>query len=408
MRGLEAQARVHLDRRLSRNRARPLAVALSGGGDSVALLLIADVWARETGRELVVLTVDHGLQPQSAAWTQACAVRAARLGRPFRALTWTGPKPARGGPAAARAARHRLLAEAAREAGAAVILVGHTADDVLEARRMRAAGATTPEPRIWSPSPSWPEGRDIFLLRPLLEVRRTALRAWLAARGETWIDDPANADPRSLRASVRPLAQGDDLPPLPEPAPLDLEVEERMGWLQARRATIRAGETERFLGLACVCAGGGERRPPGVRIARLAEALRSEAEVVGVLAGARIEADAEQVRIFREAGEAGRGGLAPLELPPGQPVVWDGRFELLAAAPGLTVRRLGGLSARLPKAQRVALRDIPAAARPALPTILKGEAVTCPLLETDPCVAVRSLVGRRYRAAAGLIGREPQ
>ena len=103
-----------LDRRLLRDRDRPITIGLSGGGDSVALTVIANNWARRTGRTLLILTVDHGLQPQSPAWTQACAELAARLGHPFRALTWAGEKPSTGLPAAARAARHRLLAESAR------------------------------------------------------------------------------------------------------------------------------------------------------------------------------------------------------------------------------------------------------------------------------------------------------
>ncbi|HKP80310.1 MAG TPA: ATP-binding protein, partial [Phenylobacterium sp.] len=77
-----------LDNYLLRGSRRPIAVGLSGGGDSLALTLIADAWAREAGRELSILTVDHGLQPESAAWTQLCAATAQQLGRPFRALPW--------------------------------------------------------------------------------------------------------------------------------------------------------------------------------------------------------------------------------------------------------------------------------------------------------------------------------
>jgi tRNA(Ile)-lysidine synthase len=192
-----------LDRRLSATSARPVAVALSGGGDSVALLLAARAWAAAHGRRLVALTVDHRLQPQSRAWTEACGELAHSLGAGFQALAWEGEKPPRGLPAAARAARHRLLAEAARGCGARVILVGHTADDVAEARAMRQAGSTTPAPREWSPAPVWPEGRGIFLARPLLALRRAALRDWLAAEGARWIEDPANADPRYARARAR-------------------------------------------------------------------------------------------------------------------------------------------------------------------------------------------------------------
>jgi tRNA(Ile)-lysidine synthase len=71
-----------------------------------------------------------------------------------------------------------------------VILMGHTADDRLEARAMRADGSTTPDPRAWSPSPAWPEGRGIFLLRPLLGLRRGEIRGWRDG-GESWSEAPA-------------------------------------------------------------------------------------------------------------------------------------------------------------------------------------------------------------------------
>ena len=192
-----------LDARLDRHAAAPIVVAVSGGGDSLALLLAAKAWADGAGRRLIAMTVDHRLQPQGAAWARWCQERASRLGLSHRTLVWEGSKPAAGLAAAARQARHGLLADAARDAGAGVVLMGHTADDRLEAAAMRAAGSTVGEPRTWSPSPVWPQGRGIFLLRPLLTVRRAELRRRLAALGEAWIDDPANLDPHSARARAR-------------------------------------------------------------------------------------------------------------------------------------------------------------------------------------------------------------
>ncbi|HQN50642.1 MAG TPA: tRNA lysidine(34) synthetase TilS, partial [Phenylobacterium sp.] len=191
MRGLKEAVHARLDARLNPDSRAPLAVALSGGSDSLALTMMAAAWAERHHRRLLVLTVDHGLRPESAGWTALCAGHARRLGADFQALCWRGDKPLTGLPAAARAARHALLADAARQAGASVILMGHTADDLAESAAMRAAGATTPDAREWSPSPVWPQGRGVFLLRPLLDQGRAVLRAWLAAQGETWIEDPA-------------------------------------------------------------------------------------------------------------------------------------------------------------------------------------------------------------------------
>jgi tRNA(Ile)-lysidine synthase len=358
----------------------------------VALTLIADAWASAHGRDLVVLTVDHGLRPESAAWTDTCARLAGRLGRPFEALAWAAEqKPATGLPAAARSARHRLLAEAARRAGARVLLLGHTADDVAEAAAMRAAGSTTPSPREWSPSPVWPEGRGLFVLRPLLEVSRADLRVWLTSRGETWIDDPANTDLRFARSRAR--AAG----PLPVAATLDAPLElaalaaEAGGVITLpRRALASAPEpvARRFVALASVCAG---RCPfPAAR------ALRVEGPVVATLAGARIEADAQDVRIFRNVGEAARGGLAEAQ----RPGVWDGRFELGGAGP---VRRLAGVARGLSGGDRAAVAELPAAARGGLPVAVDAAGRVTLLAAPD----AGSLVGARLRAAAGLVQREP-
>jgi len=132
-----------LDRRLAQNTTAPIALALSGGGDSMALLSLAQSWATRRGRRLLALTVDHGLHAASGTWTAFAGDAARRAGADWRALHWTDEKPKTGLPAAARTARHRLLANAAREAGARVILFGHTADDVAEGEVMRPADAPT-------------------------------------------------------------------------------------------------------------------------------------------------------------------------------------------------------------------------------------------------------------------------
>jgi tRNA(Ile)-lysidine synthase len=392
-----------LDQRLDRASRRPVALALSGGGDSVALLLAAARWAKVAGRPLVVLTVDHSLQPQSGAWTEACAAHAAALGADFRALRWTGDKPTRRLPAAARAARHALLADAAREADARVILMGHTADDVLEARAMRAAGATTPEPRLWGPSPAWPEGRGVFLLRPLLGLRRAHIRDWLATRGETWIEDPANADLRYARPRARRDLQAAGAPSPPELAPNPLAAIcaiDAAGVLDVARDALRLSpraEAKAFLAAACLCAAGTDRPPAGARVERLLGQLLTHADVTATLAGARIEADADEVRFMREPGEATRGGLAPLHIPAGATAVWDGRFEIVAER-ALDVRPLAGLTAKLPERERASLRAIAPRARGALPAAIQDSDVRL--------ATARPLGLQRLHAACGLVQRE--
>ena len=415
MRGLTDRVAGVFDRRLATNLDAPLAVALSGGGDSVALTLMADSWARAHGRQLLVLTVDHRLRAESAGWTETCRTLALRLGVDFRALAWDGEKPAHGLPAAARTARHGLLADAARAAGASVILMGHTADDLAESAAMRAEGASTPDAREWAPSPVWPQGRGIFLLRPLLAARRAGLRAWLEARGETWIEDPANADPRFARtraratlAGVAPYGRPPAAPPLAGVADLARRVEDQ-GALALPRDALRKAAPEdarTLVATAALCAAGTARPPRGDRLARLTDALLGPAPLVATLAGARIEADATRIVWSRGAGEMARSGADALQLRPGAAAVWDGRYELHADA-ALQFSPLAGHARRMSAAARAALGRLPASARGGLPAIELEGRVMCPLLEAIEGVTVRPLALARLAAACGLVDREP-
>jgi len=408
-----ARVRAAFDERLDAGARSPLAVGFSGGGDSLALLLAARAWADEAGRPVLALTVDHGLQPQSGAWTFGAAEIARRLGVGFRALGWTGPKPSAGLPAAARRARHALLAAAARQAGARVLLLGHTLDDVLEAGRMRAEGSNVGAPRAWSPSPVWPEGRGLFLLRPLLGLRRAALRELLGPSGLGWIEDPANDDLRYARARAREGARRGDgeavpIPAYrPEPGPLAAGAD-AAGVVRLERAALLAlppDDRRRLLAAALVCAGGGERLPRSASAQRLLAVIETGAPFTATLAGARIAAGPE-ILIARDAG---RIDPAPRPLPAGDVPVWDGRFELSAAEPGWRARPLGGLAARLDPEARLALRRIPAFARAALPALVDDRGnIICPILAQGSVVRARTLVGARLAAACGRIARENQ
>jgi tRNA(Ile)-lysidine synthase len=414
-----ALAGAALARRLDPASDAPACVAFSGGSDSLALLLMARAWAAEAGRRLLVLTVDHGLNPESRAWTERAGRLAAELGLDFRALPWLGAKPRTGLPAAARRARHVLLAEAARDAGARVVLLGHTADDLIEAGLMRDAGSSVGSPAEWAPSPTWPEGRGVFLLRPLLAAHRAELRRILAEHGFDWLEDPANEDPRFARARARAAAP--DLPPsggapakpgrgaegrqvvFYEPpsrpsAGLPPEGADLTGVIRGPRAAFADPRT---LAMALVCAGGGERLPRGVRLERLIARLRSGEAFTATLCGARI-AVAEEVLITRDAG---RAGLPVMDLAPGDEAVWDGRF-LVRAERSCRIGPLKGRASALPRAERDALRTVPAAARTALPAFQDGEAVTCPILAHGSWASARSLVGERFTGACGRIARE--
>lgn len=361
-----------------------MVVALSGGGDSVALLHLAADWARAHGRRLLALTVDHDLNPDSAQWTARAAAAARALGADWRGLGWSGDKPATGLPAAARLARHRLIADAARQAGARVILIAHTADDRDEGELMRAEGSTLGRLRDWSPSPVWPEGRGLMLLRPLLSVRRAALRDWLTARGAYWIEDPANDDLRYARPRARKaLAAGTPAPPSQPGGP-------GRGVLGVRQDSIGLSRDvdARALSAALVCAGGGDRPPRGDRLAAVLSRLAAGEAFVATLSGARIQADGADVTVTREPGEFRRAAAPPLPLPSGVEVVWDGRWALTAPEPGWSVVPAAGRMASLSDADHAHLQALPAAARGARPVLIRNA----------PDAAV--LAGEAFRAHA--------
>ncbi|WP_200932911.1 tRNA lysidine(34) synthetase TilS [Brevundimonas sp. Leaf168] len=391
---LTARAFARLDARLTRDTGRPLALALSGGGDSIALLRLTTDWARTRGRSVLALTVDHRLNADSGRWTDFAAGAARDAGADWRGLSWGGDKPATGLTAAARAARHALIADAAREAGASVVLFAHTADDIAEADLMRAGGSTLGRVREWSPSPAWPEGRGLMLLRPLLGERRAGLRDWLAGEGADWIEDPANADPRFGRSRARQALAG-AAPRLIDQASAQTGVRPTMdGEAMAR---VDRDVSARALAAALVCVGGGSTPPRGARLEALIARLKAGEDFAATLCGTRIEAVGARVRLMREAGELRRRDISPLALTPGVEAVWDGRFVFCADRPGWSVVPARGRLASLSDADRAEINRLPAATRGAWPVLIRDDAVA-PVLAGEG-VERRGLVVERLRLA---------
>ncbi len=188
--------------------APALVLAVSGGPDSTALMMLAARWrkSRKTGPALIAVTVDHGLRPESKTEARNVARLARQLDIAHRTLRWTAKKPKAGLPQAARAARYRLLADAARKAGASHILTAHTLDDQAETvmiRMMRGSGITglAAMQRV-TPLPG---EDDINLVRPFLDIPKARLIATLKPERITFADDPTNRDPTFTRARLRGL-----------------------------------------------------------------------------------------------------------------------------------------------------------------------------------------------------------
>ncbi|HRL06157.1 MAG TPA: ATP-binding protein, partial [Brevundimonas diminuta] len=290
-----------------------------------------------------------------------------------RGLAWQGARGGPGVPARARAARHALLAEAAREAGARVILTGHTADDVAEGDWMRAQGATLGRLREASPSPVWPEGRGMLLLRPVLGEGRETLRDHLRARGLTWLEDPANADLRYGRGRARAaLAQAEGPAALSATVACASAAHEPGDQAWAGVLPLSRDLSASTLAAVLLCAGGGATPPRGDRLAALQARLASGEDFTAVLCGARVEASGERVQAMREPGEWKRRPPASLALTLGRPAVWDGRFEIKTEQPGLRVEAAAGRLAQLSERDRAALAPLPHAARAAAPVLIEG------------------------------------
>lgn len=176
-------------------------VALSGGADSLALAAAAAFEGGKLGVQVRSVTVDHGLQPDSDRIARSAARQAEALGlAPLIARVEVGTED--GPEAAARAARYQALAEAASDAGAVAVLLGHTLDDQAETVLLglaRGSGAAS----LQGMASSSELAPGVVLLRPLLNVRRTTTRAACTAEGlEPW-EDPHNLDPRFARVRVR-------------------------------------------------------------------------------------------------------------------------------------------------------------------------------------------------------------
>jgi tRNA(Ile)-lysidine synthase len=185
--------------------APAIVLAVSGGPDSIALMWLAARWRRALtrGPRLVAVTVDHGLRPEAAREARDVKRLARSLEVAQRTLRWTGTKPNTGLPAAARAARYRLLAQAARSNGATHILTAHTRDDQAETLLMRMLRGSGIAGLAAMTRVSEREG--LWLARPLLNVSKAQLVATLNRARINFADDPTNRDVSYTRPRLRAL-----------------------------------------------------------------------------------------------------------------------------------------------------------------------------------------------------------
>lgn len=178
-----------------------IAVAVSGGGDSVALALLLQEWSAECGIKMLALTVDHGLRPESGA--EAAAVQEFFKIRkiPHKILRWEGDKPESHVQERARQARYRVLIEACRAENIDTLAVAHNLEDQVETFWMRLAHGSGLDGLAGIAASR--EDSGIRIIRPLLGMTRADLRGTCKRFDATFIDDPSNVNPKFLRPRLR-------------------------------------------------------------------------------------------------------------------------------------------------------------------------------------------------------------
>lgn len=334
-----------------------LAVAVSGGADSTALLLLA----KET-HPVTALIVDHALRAESAAEAHTVVQLCETIGVPHATLVWQGDKPEANIQAEAREVRYRLMADWCKGQGVKYILTAHHRDDQAETLLMRLARGSGVY-GLAGMARTRSMGADIQLLRPLLSVSKSALINYLERVGQNWIEDPSNQVDRFDRVKIRNF--------LKEP-PLEGFTAERLAatsarlkrtrnalehyesiWLQRAVKEGLAGElyldrlelstepVEIILrGLASMCryVSGSKFVPRMEKLHRLHTALLEDGFAGQTLLGVQISSLKDGRLLFvRELA------AIPSKTLPEETSIWDNRFEftLKGAIAGLEICPVG-------------------------------------------------------------------
>ena len=352
-----------------------IAVAVSGGADSLCLAVLAARWAAAAGIEALALIVEHGLRAASPHEATSTVRRLSSRGIPSRILTLQGLNAGAALAERARTARYAALTACCREAGILDLLIGHHAADQAETVLMRRRAGSGPDGLAGMARLL--ETDDLRMLRPLLALAPERLRATLRASGLDWVEDPSNRDMAALRSRLRHELADPAAPP-----GLAAGLLREAAAAGGRRMADDLEQARLLAGTVMLRPEGFALLPPGLVPARaLAALIRT---ITGSAYPPMLSSVAGLIRHPRPATVAGARLIAAGKLGPGWlllreaaqvgPAVaavpgalWDGRFRLQAGVaalpPGCVIGALGAGAAERTRS------GLPAAVRAVMPTL---------------------------------------
>jgi len=376
-------------------------VAVSGGGDSMALVLLMDRWARARGGRVVGLSVDHRLREGSADEARRVGTWLSGRNIEHHILNWRDPNGASALQENARIARYDLMEQWCRDHGILHLLLAHNAEDQAETFLMRLSKGSGPDGL--SAMSAVTERQHCRFVRPLLSVSGENLRRFLKDQGQDWIEDPSNQNPRFERIRWRQVMAEQNLLADGfchaaarygrvrmvldhEAARLSAKcvLVHPAGFIRLRRELLFAAPTElseRVLARSLMVVGGALYPPRRHKLERLMETVRGQEETTRTLGGCLIEQTDDYIQISREL----RALPAPLPVDTGMRLTWDRRFCLnisgtsqqssapllvqpLGAQGDRELRSLGPLSGA---------GALPRTVRLSLPALVDGNGVLC-------------------------------
>ncbi|WP_416878732.1 tRNA lysidine(34) synthetase TilS [Litorimonas sp.] len=399
----------------------PFAIAVSGGGDSMALLHAL----RNAPKLHCALIVDHGLRKASFHEAKLTKRRAEALGITAQILSWKPGALKSGLQEKARKARYNLMGDFCRSKKIPLLLTAHHQDDQAETLVMRYdngtdwRGAAGMSPEKYAPL--WPQLAEVTLCRPLLSVSKSEILAYLYDKELDWVEDPSNSNREFTRVRIRQSLQE-----TPKYVGSLLGAAGDLQKAKSKERNILAEQADIIVSLdkngsavisdipypqllvhlvRIVSGTGGPIDQAKIR--RALNAMRASDFKALTLAGAQISKNAKGFLLCRDAvAVKGRYNKKQTAtdgqfLPVGVPYIWDGRFTATAVRGDITVTPLYGNMTKLPKILAETVKKYPPAVRMTLPLWQNGANILGVGEGESEGISVRCLAKRRLEAALG-------